>query len=232
MQNGRIRAVHGSPGRLISCPGSMMSFSSSVPETFLPIDVREFHRNGLPYPTYFGDDDASILDPGQAALSLSIGSVAPTTLADGQVARARAIALQDHASPFTRCGPGIRREIKPELIDYGGNYLIEEEGGQVRSNRSLGLAVATHQLTPALCHDSGTSFAAPRTSHKLALVLDDLRKLDIEPTADLLKAFLVNSARYPLDGGDLADFRTAVGERHWLNVLGYGMPDDVPRHLL
>jgi hypothetical protein len=103
-----------------------------------PIDVREFHNNGKPYPAYFADDDACILDPGQAALALSVGSAAPTTLAEGQVARARAIALQDHASPFTRCGPGIRKEIKPELTDYGGNYLIEEEVDLTSAKAALG----------------------------------------------------------------------------------------------
>lgn len=192
-----------------------------------PIDVRGFQNDGKPYPTYFADEDACILDPGQAALAIGVGSVAPTTLAAGQVARARAIALQDNASPFTRCGPGIRNEIKPELIDYGGNYLLDEEGGQVRQNRALGMAVATHQLTPALLHDSGTSLAAPRTTHKLGLVLADLRALGINPSADLLKAFLVNSAKYPLGEEDLTSFKTAVGANQWLNVLGYGMADDV-----
>lgn len=192
-----------------------------------PIDVREFYKNGKPYPAYFADEEACILDPGQAALGITVGSAAPTTLAEGQVARARAIALQDHASPFTRCGPGIRNEIKPELTDYGGNYLIDEEGGQVRPNRGLGMAVATHQLTPALHHDSGTSLAAPRTTHKLALVLGDLRALGIEPSAALLKAFLVNSAQYRMGEDDLASLKAVVGGNHWLNVLGYGMPDDV-----
>jgi Subtilase family len=193
----------------------------------LPIDVRDFYNDGKPYPEYFADEEACILDPGQAALAVSVGSAAPTTLAEGQVARARAIALRDFASPFTRCGPGIRREIKPDLTDYGGNYLIDEEGGQVRANRALGVAVATHQLTPALRYDSGTSLAAPRTTHKLALVLSDLRSMGVEPSADLLKAFLVNSARYRIGGDDLEAFKAAVGANQWLNVLGYGMADDV-----
>jgi hypothetical protein len=150
-----------------------------------PIDVRAFQEDGKPYPAYFADEEACILDPGQAALAVTVGSIAPTTLAEGQVARARAIALRDYASPFTRCGPGIRKETKPDLIDYGGNYLVDEEGGQVRVNRALGVAVATHQLTPALRYDSGTSLAAPRAAHKLALILADLRALNIEPSADL-----------------------------------------------
>lgn len=189
-------------------------------------DVREFHGNGTPYPAYFSSDDACILDPGQAALALSVGSVAPTTLAEGQVAKARAIALRDNASPFTRRGPGIRKETKPELVDYGGNYLLDEEGGQVRANRALSVAIATHQLTPAIRHDSGTSFAAPRAAHKLALVQADLKELDVEPSADLLKAFLVNSAKYPLDEEELKALQGAVGNEHALNVLGYGMANE------
>jgi hypothetical protein len=189
-------------------------------------DVRLYHANGKPYPAYFTDEDSCILDPGQAALALTVGSVSPTTLAEGQVARARAIALQDHASPFTRCGPGIRKEVKPEVTDYGGNYLLEEEGGHVRANRSLGLPIATNKLTPALCFDSGTSLAAPRTTHKLAMVLNDLRALDIEPSSALLKAFLINSALHRIDQEALDHFKDDVGPAHWMNVLGYGMPDD------
>ena len=37
-----------------------------------------------------------------------------------------AIAEQKQPSPFTRCGPGIGKEIKPELVELGGNYLIDE----------------------------------------------------------------------------------------------------------
>ncbi len=193
----------------------------------VPVDVRNFYRNGKQYPAYFTDEETCILDPGQAALALTVGSAARTTLAEGQVGRARAIALQDQASPFTRCGPGIRRETKPELIDYGGNYLLDEEGGQVRQNRSLGLAAASHQLTPALNYDSGTSLAAPRTTHKLALILNDLRSLGIEPSASLLKAFGVNSALYPMSDDEREEFIETIGGPQWLNIIGYGMPDEV-----
>jgi hypothetical protein len=103
----------------------------------LPQHVRDYHRDGKPYPQYFADDDTCILDPGQAALAVTVGSSVPTTLAEGQTARARALAERHDASPFTRCGPGIRKEIKPELTDYGGNYLLDEESGIVRSNRGL-----------------------------------------------------------------------------------------------
>jgi hypothetical protein len=59
------------------------------------------------------------------------------------------------------------------------------------------VAVATHQETPAITHDCGTSLAAPRIAHKLAIVFSDLESLGVEnPSSALLKAFLVNSATY------------------------------------
>jgi hypothetical protein len=190
-------------------------------------DVRGFHSSGKAYPAYFAEDEACILDPGQSAYALTVGSIAPSTLAEGATARSRAIALTDEASPFTRCGPGIRKEIKPEVVDYGGNFLLDEESGQVRANRGLSLPVASNQLSPAIRFDAGTSLAAPRVSHKLALVLQDVRQLGFEPSAALLKAFLVNSSRHPLGTAEQELFKEGVGSGHLPNVMGHGLADDI-----
>ncbi len=64
-------------------------------------------------------------------------------------------------------------------------------------------------------------------AHKLALILSDLKVLDIEPSADLLRAFLVNSAQHRIAGPELEAFQAAVGAGQWRNVLGYGMADDL-----
>ena len=214
MRNGRIHDGRGWREPSMNLRGNTMSSSSSAPGTFRPSMYGSFKPTGSPIRCILcgrREPVFSIQDRARR-MAVTVGSMAPTTLAEGQVARARAIALRDYASPFTRCGPGIRKETKPDLIDYGGNYLVDEEGGQVRINRALGVPVATHQLTPALRYDSGTSLAAPRAAlHKLALILGDLRALGIEPTAALLKAFLINSAQYRIGGADLEAFQAAVG---------------------
>jgi hypothetical protein len=46
-------------------------------------DVKYYHEDGSPYPKYFRDDESSIYDPGQAALAITVGSIAPSTLAVG-----------------------------------------------------------------------------------------------------------------------------------------------------
>lgn len=193
-------------------------------------NVRYYYEDGLPYPKYFRDDEASIYDPGQAALAITVGSMSPTTQAVGQITTAMAIAEQHQPSPFTRCGPGINREIKPELVEYGGNYLLEQNGS-VRENPGTNVIMANHQLTPAFAHHSGTSFAAPRVTHKMARILYDMQSLGFgNISASLLKALTVNSANYPPYYGNFDNFKQAMDEvepKHWLNVVGYGIPDDI-----
>ncbi len=191
--------------------------------------VRDYLQNGQAYPGYFVEGDARLLDPGQAALALTVGALSPGTLIVGPTGSATAIAARHQPAPFTRCGPGISREIKPELVDFGGNYVHDVGGDLVRANPGTSVMMASHQLTPAIAHDSGTSFAAPRVAHKLALVLADLESLDLsEISAPLLKAFIVNSASRSGLGDEFGAFvgaMEALQPKHWLNIAGHGMPD-------
>lgn len=192
-------------------------------------EVREYIENGKAYPEYFGDENAKIFDPGQAALALTAGALAPSTLAVGPAGAATAIAGRNQPAPFTRCGPGINGEIKPEVVDFGGNYLYDPEGTIVRSNPGTDVVMASHQLSPAIAHDSGTSYSAPRIAHKLALVLADLESLELGRVyAPLVKAFLLNSSNWERIGEEFEDFveaLDAIKPKHWINVVGYGIPD-------
>lgn len=192
-------------------------------------EVRSYIAGGTLYPAFFADEEAAILDPAQAALALTVGSISPGTLIVGPAGAAVAMATKGQPSPFTRCGPGISREIKPELVDYGGNYVHDPAGGQVRSNPGTDVVMASHQLTPAAAHDSGSSFAVPRVVHRLALVLADLQTIGLDAiSAPLLKAFLVNSASWERLGPDFDEFRQdleAVKANLWRYVVGYGLPD-------
>ena len=189
------------------------------------LELRAHYRDGSSYPRYLALTDSSLLDPGQAALALTVGSVALEATVVGPAVGALAIAEQGQPSPFTRCGPGIAREIKPEVVDYGGN--LTWDGELARENYGCSVPVATHQLTPALTYSTGTSLAAPRVAHKLALVSRDLQSLGINATAALLRAFIVNSARHPLTTDEVDAFATAMTDepRKWLHALGYGVPD-------
>ena len=191
-------------------------------------DLSNFVKQGKHYPTYLGEDAAQLLDPGQAALALTVGSVAQgTTMVSAR--DSQAIALRNQPSPFTRSGPGIRKEIKPELVEYGGNLALDNTLGFVRENRGLQVVAASKQITPAVSFWTGTSFAVPRVVHRLALVDQDLRSLGIKPSASLLRAFLVNSAVHREDNSELDPIREAFsGKKHRDQVdmlLGHGLPD-------
>ncbi len=190
-------------------------------------DINEYVEKGFPYPAYLTQTGTEILDPGQAALALTTGSIASSTNVANNSSDT-AVAAQHQPSPFTRCGPGIKNEMKPELVEYGGNYASAPDG-RVRPASGLHVVVATHQETPAITHDCGTSLAAPRVAHKLAIVLNDLESLGVEnPSSALLKAFVVNSATYPMakkEHRNFVDLLDGHKKGHWFNVLGYGTPD-------
>jgi Subtilase family len=112
------------------------------------------------------------------------------------------------------------------LVQFG----LDGDGGPVRENLGTSLPVATCMLSPALAYESGTSLAAPRAAHKLALLLGDLRSVNASYlTAPLLRAFIVNSAQYPHDGDFPSLIKSLNGSdpKHWLNILGYGVPDGI-----
>ena len=178
-----------------------------------------------PYPLYLADEQCSLLDPGQASLALTVGSLAATTQLVGQAANSRAIAVRNQPSPFTRRGPGIRGEFKPELVEFGGN-LARHQDGTIERNAGCSVIVASNALAPPISWDVGTSLSAPKVSHQIAIILEDLRTLGIEPQAALLKAFAVNSAMYPSEDDAVEAFDQAVRGIEgfdWRNIYGYGV---------
>jgi hypothetical protein len=191
-----------------------------------PSAIRDFLRAGTPYPVYLSDPESRILDPGQAALAISVGSISGGTLVVNSPDTA--IALDFEPSPFTRSGPGIKSETKPDLVEVGGNLVADVDFRVVRRNPGTNVVMASNQLSPAAAHNSGTSFSAPRVTHKLAVLLHELKQFGLEyVSAPLLKAFLINSAVYRGDIQGVKDQLDSVRRKDWLNVLGHGWPDSV-----
>lgn len=193
--------------------------------------VTDFMRNqGALYPTYFQSEDCKILDPSQASLAITVGSIvgSTTVVASGN---STPIAGRNLPSPFTRVGPGLVGEIKPELVEIGGNWVHVPGTGNVTTNYGLDLTVANNKITPAIHHGSGTSYAAARVSFKLAKILCDLSVATSESyiSAPLLRAFLVNSAsikRTNSKDDEITQFAASFSSVGSLaRILGYGTPD-------
>jgi len=190
----------------------------------LPPKILDALRSGQEYPTYLCDEDSRILDPGHAALALSVGSIASGILVANLPDTT--LALEFEPSPLTRSGPGIKGETKPDVVEIGGNLVSDVGRTSVRGNPASNVVMASHQLTPAAARSFGTSLAAPRVANKLAGILNELSLLELDQiSAPLLKAFLVNSAGYRGSLDRIVDDLDAVGKKKWLDVLGYGFPD-------
>lgn len=109
-------------------------------------------------------------------------------------------------SPFSRTGPGPANIVKPELVHYGGN-------AGTRNGSMVKTGVYSFSSDGTIIRDSGTSFSTPR----IASMAANLQLMLNEPfNANLIKALLMHSAKYP------AEFNVEMNER--LNHAGYGLP--------
>jgi hypothetical protein len=158
-----------------------------------PSDVKDLLAN-RPYPDYLRNPMAKLLDPGHAALAVTVGSIAHSSRV--VVAPGIPIARENQPSPFTRTGPGFDDSIKPDFVERGGNLVRDPHIG-VLHNAGTNVILASNQLTPPLQHSHGTSFAAPRVANHLAVIARDLRPVD--STFDRLR----NSAGGNCGGGAL-----------------------------
>ena len=175
------------------------------------------------YPHYLTGDSASLLDPATALNVITVGSIArhernehwPNDPGYLPVART------GQPSPFTRHGPSVNGAIKPDLVDYGGNSMVDARTGNRLTTGRQGtgeLSISRDFATGRpFAEDSGTSFAAPRVANAAARILHEL------PTAsvDLCRALLVAHARTP--GSCIGPFGDDADALR--NITGYGQVD-------
>ena len=174
------------------------------------------------YPDYLTKDASVLLDPATALSALTVGSLArnerharwPDDPAYRPVARA------DQPSPFTRHGPSVNGAIKPDLVDYGGNWMIDTRvsGGQP-GQHGIGELSTSRRFAAGQPFEmnSGTSFAAPRVAHAAASILKNYT----DASVDRCRALLVAHARTPDACLQLFSGKNEVARY----VTGYGRVD-------
>lgn len=180
------------------------------------------------YPGYLLTDDARLIDPAPALNVLTVGSLARYDLSQAaarnpNVVDHRPIARAGQPSPFSRSGPTIRQAIKPELVEYGGNWFVDVRAkGRPRGERELGETSTNSAFVGGnlLASDSGTSFAAPKVAH----LAGQLLRIYPQASANLLRALIVVHAEVPEASHKL--FKGQEDEVENLRrVTGYGRPD-------
>ena len=176
------------------------------------------------YPGYLTTDSSTLLDPAPALSALTVDSLAhnernsrwPNDPGFRPVARA------DQPSPSTRHGPSVNGAIKPDVVDYGGNMMLDARAGRRPMSGAHGAGeLSTSNKFAAgrpFAEDSGTSFAAPRVANAAAHVLKEYP----DATVDLCRALLVAHAGTPSS----ACSELFAGDDNALrNVTGYGLVD-------
>ena len=175
------------------------------------------------YPGYLLGDTATLLDPAPALNALAVGSLARHERNERwpDDPAYRPVARTDQPSPFTRRGPSLNGAIKPDLVDYGGNLIVNvRTGGQPAAGRQgVGELSTSHDFAAGrpFSEDSGTSFAAPRVANAAANLLSELP----DASVDLCRALLVAHARTPSPCVDLF----AREDETVREVTGYGLVD-------
>ena len=175
------------------------------------------------YPHYLTGTTSTLLDPAPALNALTVGSLARHERSERwpNDPAYRPIARIDQPSPFTRHGPSVNGSVKPDLVDYGGNMLVDVRAGRrpMAGQQGAGELSTSHDFAAGrpFAEDSGTSFAAPRVANAAARILVELP----EASVDLCRALLVSHARTPTACTDLF----AGDEVALRNVTGYGLVD-------
>ena len=149
------------------------------------------------------DPEHRLIDPATSALSVTVGSItrsAEPALPRGAMGNPLSVGQKDYPSVFTRIGKGVNKSIKPDFVDYGGNYSLR----QISGGNNRWLMTDQNLMEPTLNHTTekifkgfcGTSFSAPHVTHMAARLERALEKqLGQKPSANLIRAMLANSAK-------------------------------------
>ena len=182
-----------------------------------------------------------LIDPATTALGITVGSI--TRYSEPDDARygitRLSIAEKDYMSVFTRIGEGVGGAIKPEFVDYGGNFALHQmPRGESRwhdKDRLLMEPTLNHTTDRVFKGYNGTSFAAPHVTHIAARLERALEEQTGEPpSANLIKAMLATSAKYP---ASMREWVNSAQDPHFtgvkiprqeqrLRLVGYGKADD------
>ena len=184
------------------------------------LSVRHHLLAGREYPDYLTENSCRIANPSQSFQALTVGSITSNSFRDLSWS---SLGEKDESSPFSCSGLGIWDTIKPEVVEYGGDILKDENQPPnfiCNTNTSPELVRSTLSPTPSplvAADDFGTSFAAPRVTHIAARLAAEFPN----ESCLLYRALIVQSARWP----DWALAKTNEEKYNVIRQIGYGIPD-------
>ncbi|PSL25382.1 S8 family peptidase [Chitinophaga ginsengisoli] len=175
--------------------------------------IQNYIVQGNNYPDFLVDDKAKITAPAHSCLALTVGSISDTDFQDNDL---KCIANKDLPSSFSRSGLGLWGMIKPDVVEYGGDMVIDKATNSIVNSNpqtSPNLIRSTRDNGPAVGREVvGTSFTTPKVTHVIAA----LQQLYPDESCLLYRALVVQSARIPLAAQNIPNF---------IKHFGYGIPD-------
>jgi len=167
------------------------------------------------YPEYLLEDGRAVLQPAEALNALTVGSISTANAPHPAAPTVRGAAGKRSPSPFTRIG-ALRNVLKPDLVEEGGDLAIDAQLGWSASNAGLRIPTTGPEFARGklFTYTEGTSIAAPKVAHLVARILGTMP----EAPANLVRALLVNSARFPEGAQPFPKERA-------MKLCGFGVPD-------
>lgn len=176
--------------------------------------IREHLEANRDYPSYLLESSSRIGNPAQSSFALTVGSICSDEFDDGAKA---SFGKRDNPSSFSRTGLGPWGMIKPDVVEYAGDFVREKTARQNISHESSiapELVRSTAGGGSEIGRDGvGTSFAAP----KVANIAANLQALYPEESSNLYRALIVQSARLPEEAFVNPNFSH-------IQHFGYGVP--------
>lgn len=177
--------------------------------------LESFYAEGKEYPAYLIDSHARLANPAQSCFALTVGSICVDSYNDELLS---SIGQKGHPSSFSRSGKGIWGMIKPDVVELGGDYVINSSKDTIAAHESTSLRVirSTFSGGDAIEKDAiGTTYSAAKVSHIVGMIQKNFPN---ESTL-LYRGLVAQSARW---SESLPDGLDAAGI---LQVYGYGIPD-------
>lgn len=181
--------------------------------------IENFHKEKIPYPNYLFDEKSRVANPAQSMQALTVGSISHSNYETDDT---KVIGGIDEPSAFSRAGSGIWNSVKPDVVEYGGTWVINKAGEEVSLTTPADVCTDLLRVSPdgkAYAKDGiGTSFATP----KVTFIAAEIQKLYPDAPALLYRALIAQSAKWPEHiHKKFPDTKDIV--RH----IGYGLPDVV-----
>jgi hypothetical protein len=182
------------------------------------LSITDYLMNGKAHPHYLLNNSCRVPNPAQSFQALTVGSISSKTFKD--LSRT-SIAPKDYPSSFSCTGLGIWDSIKPEVVEYGGDYVTDSGIPPTLSTPPEVCPELVRSTFPnagsMVARDCvGTSFAAPKVTHIAAWLAAELPN----ESCLLHRALIVQSARLP-EWVEAENFDPCSAIR----MLGYGIPN-------